>query len=144
MEAASGAIDRNCTTALTKSAYQGDGHPTMATAASVFGSAPTYALIRSALELTDTGCDGCGGRAPTFGGSYPLYWTLSLAEYFMASGDAEGFLSMAPDAASILDKQFPGYNQSFPDIGFMGWDDRVGNGGGLGAGGTTVTLTAIQ
>ena len=97
-----------------RTAYQGDGHPTMAAAAAVFGSKATFALLRSALNLTDTACDGCSGKAPLASGSYPLYWTLSLSEWYLSSGDAEGFLAMAPDVARVLDKQYSNYNESFP------------------------------
>ena len=115
-------------------AFQGDGHPTMAVAEAAFGSPSLFALVRRALNLTDSGCTGCGGQIPLAVGTYPIYWTLSVFDYYTASADLATFLHFAPDVAAVLDGQAQQYNSTDCDIGFVGWDDRVGNGNGLKAG----------
>lgn len=80
-----------------RSAFQGDGHPSMATANVAFGQPAVYDLVRSALEITDChsryspqgkpGQEVCrfpGGRTSIPHGSYPVYWTLSVCDYFWA------------------------------------------------------------
>jgi hypothetical protein len=110
--------------------FSGDAYPTLATAEAAFGSAATFSLIWSTLNYTDSACPGCHNHVPLADGSYPLYWTLTVSDYYWASGNSSGFLCFVKDMAIILDKQAAEFNTTGPNIGFIGWDDRVGNGGG--------------
>ena len=105
---------------------QGDGHPTMQAALAAFGGDETYSLVERMINATDSGCQGChvvddGIMA------YPLYWTMSLNDWFWASGDKAGFARLAPDAATIIARVVASFGSN-PNLVWMGWDDRVGNG----------------
>ena len=129
--------------------FQGDQNPTMAVAAVAFGSPGLYELTRHALEKTDcytrleTGKQFCRFPNSSFmfdlpRGAYPVYWTLSVCEYFWASGDVEEFSKLLPDVETILNDQINQFDRCLlkdiftEPVGcnyeFMGWDDRVGYG----------------
>jgi hypothetical protein len=59
--------------------------------------------------------------------AYPIYWTMSVNDWFLATGNVSGFLELAPDAMSILENRVDDFLQN-PDIVWMGWDDRISNG----------------
>lgn len=104
---------------------QGDGHPTMAAALVSF--AP-FQLVKDMVDQTNSG--SVHGHHVVDDGimAYPIYWTMSVNDWFLASGDVTGFARLAPDAMSIVDKRVKDFLQPDLDIGWMGWDDRLGNG----------------
>jgi len=105
---------------------QGDGHPTMAAALAAFGAPATWDLVKLMLNKTDSGCAGCRVVDDSLM-SYPVLWTMSVNDYYWASGDAETFARFAPDVATILDKALATFLAT-PPVEFMGWDDRLDNG----------------
>lgn len=104
---------------------QGDGHPTMAAALVAF--AP-YRLVKNMLDQTNSGSVHGHHVVDDSIMAYPLYWTMSVNDWFLASGDVMGFQSLAPDVMSVVDKRVADFLQPDLDIGWMGWDDRLGNG----------------
>lgn len=141
-----------------RDAFQGDGHPSMAAAEAAFGGPPVYSLVKSALQITDCHNDNAthhricrfpNGTVQIACGSYPVYWTMSVFDYFWATGDAQEFRLLLPDVLTILDyqiRQFPACllskkgvqpncvnGMSIKEFGdgfcFIGWDDRAGIGG---------------
>jgi hypothetical protein len=106
---------------------QGDGHPTMAAGLAAFGSPATYDLVYTMLNKTDSGCDGCHVVDDTIM-PYPVYWTMSVNDWFWASANSTGYMSLAPDMANILEKDVATFLQKGLNVAWFGWDDRVGNG----------------
>jgi hypothetical protein len=106
-------------------AIQGDGHPTMAAALVAFSP---YQMVKEMLHQTNSGDVDGHKVVDQYIMAYPLYWTMSVNDYFLASGDVQGFLKFAADAASIVDKRIVDFLQPGLDIVWMGWDDRLGNG----------------
>ena len=77
------------------------------------------------LNKTDSGCGAArGGR---FLMPYPVYWTMSVNDWYWASGDTARFLALASDVAAILDDAAT-FSAAGLRVGFFGWDDRIGNG----------------
>ena len=107
-------------------AIQGDGHPTMAAALTAFGR-EAMPLVKRMLNATDSGCQGCHVVDDSIM-AYPVYWTMSVNDYFWASGDAATFRKFVPDVRTILDKAATKFWPMRPNIVWMGWDDRLGNG----------------
>jgi hypothetical protein len=129
-----------------RSAFQGDGHPSMAAAEAAFGSGDIYELTRLALEITDCHtplgkqqvCRFPNGTVAMPKGSYPVYWTMSVCDYFWASGNVAEFNKLLPDVEAILDDQISQFDkclltdttqQPQCNYEFIGWDDRTGIGG---------------
>ena len=103
-------------------------------------------LTRLALEITDCHtplgkkktCRFPNGTVAMPAGSYPVYWTMSVFDYFWASGNVAEFKKLLPDAEAILDDQITQFDKCLltnttqrPDCNyeFIGWDDRTGIGG---------------
>lgn len=107
---------------------QGDGHPTMAAALSAFGCKGTFDLVRLMLNKTDSGF--VHGHQVIDQGimPYPIYWGMSVNDYYFSSGNTEAFLNFAPDVGSILDQAALSFLQDGLNVGWFGWDDRLGNG----------------
>jgi alpha-L-rhamnosidase len=103
-------------------AIQGDGHPTMDAALVAFSP---YQLIAQVLNQTDSGNHHVVDQEIM---AYPLYWSLSAIDYFLASGDSETFRRLVPDIMTILDPRIQDFLKTDLDIGWFGWDDRIGNG----------------
>lgn len=103
-------------------AIQGDGHPTMAAALVAFSP---YDLVAQVLNQTDSGDHHVVDQEIM---AYPLYWSLSAIDYFWASGDIETFRRLVPDIMKILDARVQDFLKPDLDIGWFGWDDRIGNG----------------
>eukprot|EP00980_Cylindrotheca_fusiformis_P019547 scaffold6776_cov124-Cylindrotheca_fusiformis.AAC.2 len=103
-------------------AIQGDGHPTMDAALVAFSP---YDLIAQVLNQTDSGNHHVVDQEIM---AYPLYWSLSVIDYFLASGDGETFRRMVPDIMTILDARIQDFLKPDLDMGWFGWDDRIGNG----------------
>ena len=114
-------------------AIQGDQHPTIAAALAAFGDGNTssgqsvYGLIRSSLNKTDSGCDGC--RVVDDGiMSYPILWAMSVLDYYWATGDVDTFAHYKHDIENILDKSSKVFYPDIPNIVWQGWDDRLDDG----------------
>jgi alpha-L-rhamnosidase len=107
-------------------AIQGDGHPTMAAALVAF--APVYRMIHHVLNQTNSGHVHGHRVVDDTIMAYPLYWTLSVHDWYMASGDARGFAALVPDIRSIVDLRIQDFLDPNLDVTWMGWDDRLGNG----------------
>ena len=103
---------------------QGDGHPTMAASHVAFS---TYKLVQEMLIQTNSGFVHGHHVVDDTIMPYPIYWTMSVNDWFLASGDVEGFLDLAPDAMSIIDKRVNDFLKD-PNLVWMGWDDRLGDG----------------
>ena len=113
-------------------AIQGDQHPTVAAALTAFGGsdasgASVYGLVRESLLGLDSGCRGChvvddGILA------YPLYWTLSVMDYYWSAGDLATLGTLLPDVEAILVRSEEEFFPLRPDIVWMGWDDRIDDG----------------
>ena len=118
----------------------------MAAAEAAFGSPDVYELTRLALEITDCYtplgkkqfCRFPNGTVAMPKGSYPVYWTMSVFDYFWASGNQAEFLKLLPDVEEILGQQIKQFDACLlkdttqrPDCNyeFIGWDDRTGIGG---------------
>jgi hypothetical protein len=106
-------------------AIQGDGHPTMAAALVAF--AP-FGLVKNMIDQTNSGDVHGHPVVDQSIMAYPIYWTFSVNDWFLASGDVAGFKDLAPDAMSIVDKRIDDFLQRDLDIVWFGWDDRLGNG----------------
>jgi alpha-L-rhamnosidase len=109
-------------------AIQGDGHPTMAAALVAFGSEDTFALIHKMLNQTNSGHVHGHRVVDDEIMAYPIYWTMSVMDWFWASGNIQGFRELVSNIRSIVDTRIADFLDSKLDIGWMGWDDRLGNG----------------
>jgi len=113
-------------------AIQGDQHPTIAAALAAFGGddgsgRQVYGLIRSSLNKTDSGCSGCHVIDDGIM-SYPVYWAMSVMDYYWASGDVDTFARFVPDIVNILDHAAKVFYPDRPNIVWQGWDDRIDDG----------------
>ena len=144
-----------------RDAFQGDGHPSMAAAEAVFGSPDIYELTRLALEVTDCHtplgkkqvCRFKNGTVAMPRGSYPVYWTMSVCDYFWASGNIAEFNKLLPDVEAILGDQIAQFDACLltdtttqPDCNyeFIGWDDRTGIGGTALPGSISTVFTVLS
>ena len=107
---------------------QGDGHPAMAAALVAFGGTETYRLVKAMLNATDSGFVHGHKVVDQSILPYPIYWGMSVNDWYWATGDAAGFLALAPDVGSILDRAVASFLQDGLHVSWFGWDDRVGNG----------------
>lgn len=108
-------------------AIQGDGHPTMATALTVFGR-PAYDLVWNQLLQTNSGHVHGHHVVDDSIMAYPFYWVGTVLDWYWATGDHVGFQQLVPDILSIVDLRIADFLKDDLDIGWMGWDDRLGNG----------------
>ena len=109
-------------------AIQGDQHPTVAAALTAFGGSDAsgssvYGLVRESLLGLDSGCRGChvvddGILA------YPLYWTLSVMDYYWSAGDlatlGTSYLTWRPFWSG------PRKSSSPSGLTLFGWDGTIG------------------
>jgi len=125
-------------------AIQGDGHPTMATALLAFGGQQSssttarntsgsdgdavYDLVWNQLWMTNSGHIHGHHVVDDYIMAYPLYWIGSVLDWYWATGDHDGFEALLPDVLNILDDRIGDFMNPQLDIGWMGWDDRLGNG----------------
>lgn len=87
----------------------------------------TYDLVKSMLNQTNSGF--VHGHHVVDEGilAYPIYWTMSVNDWYLASGDTKGFLELAQDVMSIIDQRVNEF--LLPNnLVWMGWDDRLGDG----------------
>lgn len=103
-------------------AIQGDGHPTIDAALVAFSS---YDLIRKSLFETDSSHRNV---VDDYIMAYPLYWCLSVMDYFMATGDLDTVQKLIPDIMILLNRRIEDFLDPNLDITWFGWDDRLGNG----------------
>jgi alpha-L-rhamnosidase len=108
-------------------AIQGDGHPTMATALLAFGN-NAYSLVLQQLWKTNSGHVHGHDVVDDSIMAYPLYWVGSVLDWYWATGDHDGFAQLVPDVLSIVNPRIQDFLSETLDIGWMGWDDRLGNG----------------
>ena len=104
-----------------------------------FGQPALYDLVNKALMTTDcysrdngsVYCRFPGGRTSIPRGSYPVYWAMSVCDFFWSSGNVSAFEMLLPDVKYILDQQAKHFDSCLNytcDFAFIGWDDRVGIG----------------
>ncbi len=86
----------------------------MAAALSAFGR-EAIPLVARMLNATDSGCPGCSVVDDNIM-AYPVYWTMSVNDYFWASGDAALFERFVPDVRTILDKAAAQFWPSRPPL----------------------------
>lgn len=104
-------------------AIQGDGHPTMEAALVAFSP---FELVANVLNQTDSADHYVVDQSIM---PYPLYWCLSVLDWFMASGDYTMFQEkLAQHVMKIVDARIADFLDPDIDIVWMGWDDRLGNG----------------
>jgi hypothetical protein len=103
-------------------AIQGDGHPTIAAALVAFSP---YTLVAQVLNKTDSGDHHVVDEGIM---AYPLFWCLSVMDYFMESGDFDMFHRLVNDIMKILNHRIDDFLAPDLDIEWFGWDDRLGNG----------------
>ncbi len=98
--------------------WTGDAHPAQAASMTAFGN---WDFVKQNLQRTSH-TDKYGNDLE----SYPLYWVLSLVDYYRSSGDQAGFDSMAPIAQDKI--AHGAIIWANPHILFYGWDERLGAG----------------
>ena len=96
--------------------WTGDAHPTQAASMATFANFP---FIFNNLNRTKGDCQGIA--------TYCLYFVLSVADYFDASGDAAGVAYLAPSVINHLDDASNSWANP-EGLRFVGWDDRTGSG----------------
>ena len=96
--------------------WVGDAHPAQATALASFAD---YEYVRRNIVRTAAVDNGIE--------SYALYWILSLVEYYRYTGDGETLASFIPEADKRLVHAGAVYD-SGSEVGFFGWDERLGAG----------------
>ncbi len=89
---------------------------TQAAALAAFSNAE---FVFTNLNRTKSDCQGIA--------TYCLYFVLSVADYWMATGDAAGVRYLVPFAAAHLDDAARLWDDP-QGLRFVGWDDRLGSG----------------
>jgi len=98
--------------------WTGDAHPAQAASMAAFGN---WDFVRQNLQRTSH-----TEKYDDDLESYPLYWILSLVDYYRNTGDEAGF-----DALATVAEDKIGHGASVwadPRILFYGWDERLGAG----------------
>lgn len=100
--------------------FSGDSHVAQATSMAAFGN---FALVKSMQEQL--------GQFDSTYGTYLMYWVISLADYFTATGDVAFVRAMLPYAERKMRRA---YNRATPKPGapvqtranelYAGWDER--------------------
>jgi hypothetical protein len=101
--------------------FQGDAHVAQAVGLAAFGSqAPLYSLVRAMLNLTDSAAHPVHDSNIA---TYPLWWTLSVIDYWRASGDVATLEAYASGInATILAAAAFFLDWSMPvDLRWVGW-----------------------
>lgn len=96
--------------------WTGDAHTSQAAALVAFGN---YDFIRK--NILHTAGQSNGIR------SYPLYWVLSLVDYFNYTGDAEFLADLTDNAVQKLEDAAAAF-EAPAGLSFYGWDERLGAG----------------
>jgi len=93
--------------------WTGDSYPSQAASMAAFGN---YDFIKANLENTSKQSNGIA--------SYPLYWVLSLIDYFNYTGDTATIGKYLDNACAKLDIAYDHYGTN-PKLGFYGHDERL-------------------
>ena len=96
--------------------WTGDAYPAQAASLTAFSN---YDAVLKNLHWTES--------HPNNIESYELYWVESLIDYYMYSGDAEGFRSLIPMAEKRLSHAWNIFD-SPSNLEFFGWGERTGRG----------------
>lgn len=96
--------------------WTGDAYPAQAAALAAFGN---YDVVKKNIAYTSSQNNGIA--------AYSIYWVLSLLDYFNYTGDASFLKEYAANADKRLEIAYKEYDQ-LPQLGFMGWDERLGAG----------------
>jgi hypothetical protein len=96
--------------------WTGDAHPSQATALAAFARTD---IVFNNLNRSKADCQGIA--------TYCLYFVLSIADYWEASGDAAGVAYLTPNVQAHLE-QAAGTWGDPQGLRFVGWDDRTGSG----------------
>jgi hypothetical protein len=93
--------------------WTGDAHVSQATAMAALG---IFDFVLTNLQFTRENCNGIE--------SYCLYYVLSVADYFAATGDAAAMASLAPHVDDKLEHAHDVWGTQLK-LGFYSWDDRA-------------------
>lgn len=96
--------------------WTGDAHTSQAAALVAFGN---YDFIRKNILHTAGLSNGIR--------SFPLYWVLSLVDYFNYTGDVELLADLTDNAVQKLEEAAAAFETS-AGLSFYGWDERLGAG----------------
>jgi alpha-L-rhamnosidase len=96
--------------------WTGDAHPSQAAALVALGN---FDFIKTNLLGTSKQGNGIA--------SYPLYWVLSLVDYFNYTGDGAALDQLMDSAREKLEAAHKHYDQP-PRLRFYGWEERIGAG----------------
>lgn len=96
--------------------WTGDAYPSQAASMVAFGN---YDFVKKNIENTA----GLNNDIA----SYSLYWVLSLIDYVNYTGDTVFARKYIDNASKKLDLAYDHFDSS-PNLGFYGWDERLGTG----------------
>jgi hypothetical protein len=96
--------------------WTGDAHTSQAAALVAFGNRD---FVKMNIRHTSRQSNGIA--------SYALYWTLSVADYFNYSRDADLVEEMRDNLCGKLDEAYRHFD-NLPGLSFYGWDERLGAG----------------
>ncbi len=96
--------------------WTGDAYPSQAASLVAFSN---YEEVYKNLNWTESHPNGIE--------TYELYWIESLIDYYMYSGDEEGFRALLPKALARLEHAYEIFD-SPTNLHFIGWDQRLGTG----------------
>lgn len=96
--------------------WTGDAYPAQAAALAAFGN---YDVVKKNIAFTSGQDNGIA--------AYSVYWVLSLIDYYNYTGDTKFLKTYSANADRRLEKAFREYD-TLPNLGFMGWDERLGAG----------------
>ena len=96
--------------------WTGDAYTAQAAALAAFSC---YDEVLKNLYWTDAHPNGIE--------TYEIYWVESLIDYYMYSGDDNGFAALLPKAIQRLDHAWEIFDQP-ENLVFVGWDHRLGTG----------------
>ncbi|MDR2862788.1 MAG: hypothetical protein LBV54_02760 [Puniceicoccales bacterium] len=96
--------------------WTGDAHVSQAASMVAFGN---YDFVKTNLRFTSKQSNGIA--------SYPLYWVLSLIDFYNYTGDKAIVEEMLENACAKLDTAYSHYGKN-PKLSFYGWDERLGAG----------------
>jgi alpha-L-rhamnosidase len=97
--------------------WTGDAHLSQAASMAAFGN---FDFVRANIERTANDDNGIG--------SYSLYWILSLVDYYMFTGDGTTLAKHIATVERKLDRAAAIYDSATANLGFYGWDERLGAG----------------
>ena len=96
--------------------WTGDAHCSQAASMVAFGN---YDFVKRNIVNSANDDNGIA--------SYSLYWVLSLIDYYNYTGDSATLNGYLTNAVAKLDHAYSIYGKN-PDLGFYGWDERLGAG----------------